>query len=313
MDAKYKPLKFDKLHRIKTMKFIKSHREPAKKVFVRIFRPYCDLFEFEDEEDRYEAIASMFVTFGTAVLLKDCYGDKNFDINNNLDYTLMYGIVDHYIDNRYISKEEKKSRMDMIKKIIYQGYKPENMTKPIEILYNIYVKHKHRKNVVKYIKLSFEGEYKSYKMQYKSHNEETYKKICGEKGSTMYFLHKAINGLDINEEIDYKIGYIGQMVDDISDIDDDIKKGINTTATYVLEKEGKLDRLFEELLSEVDCLVGKELALYRGVLMMLCYHILNESPYFSDRLKIKARRITLVYPGVRVNKDLGKSLCQMMY
>ncbi len=313
MEPEARPIKFDKLDRIKSIYYIRSHREPAKKIFVRLFRPYRDLFSFKNEEDKYEAIASLFITFGTAMLLDRHMTEKDFDVNNNMDYTLMYGIVDHYLDSDSISVKEKEMRVAIIKDIIYNEAEPEDMSEPIEILYNIFQKHKHRENVVKYIKKAFEAEYKSYKIQYGNYDEDVYRKVCGDKGSTMYYLHKAINDLEVDEEHDFWTGMLGQVYDDCSDADNDNRNNIRTLATYVLEKEGNLDRLFHESLDMIKKLPDPEYSLYRGVMIILGFHIVNESPHFSDKLKRKARPYSLIFPGVKINQVLGKSLCEMMY
>lgn len=310
-----KPLRFNKLDRLLAMRYIKSDREPAKKVFVYLFKPYSDLFNFSNEEDRYEAIASLFVTFGTSMLLNrhmDKNMDKNMDASINIDYMLMYGIVDHYIDCDDISPDEKEDRMSTIKNIIYMDIKPDKMTKAVEVLYTIYQKYKHDGVVMKYIRKAFEGEYLSYKIQYTEQPYDVYKEACIMKGSTMYCLHKAMNGLEIDEKWDYKVGYIGQLLDDISDVESDNKNGIHTMATYILERYGYLDELFYDVSKEIASFPDDDYTLYRAVMTALLYYIVNESSHFTETLKLKALPYSLVKPGVKINQILGKSLCKML-
>lgn len=308
-----KALKFNKLDRLLAMRYIKSHREPAKKVFVRLFEPYCDLFKFPHEEDMYEAIASLFITFGTSMLLNRHIDQKDIDVAINMDYMLMYGIVDHYIDCNDISSEEKENRMVIIKNIIYLDIKPDIMTKAIQVLYDIYQKYKHNDIVISYIRKAFEGEYFAYRIQYSEHTYDMYKKACGMKGSTMYCLHKAMNGLEINEKWDYNVGYLGQILDDISDVDSDNKNGIHTMATYILKRDGYLDSLFYDVSEEIAKFPDDNYTLYRAVMTTLSYYIVNESPHFTDELKLKALPYSLVKPGIKINQLLGKSLCDMLY
>ena len=313
MTTTTKPLRFNKLDRLLTMRYLKSHKEPAKRIFVRLFEPYIDLFQYTSEEDKYESIASLFITFGTSMLLNRHIDKKDIDVSINMDYMLMYGIVDHYIDSKNISTEEKENRMTIIKNILYLDIKPAVMTKAVQILYDIYQKYKHNDVVIKYIRKAFEGEYFSYKVQYAEHTYEMYKKACGMKGSTMYCLHKVMNGLELNEKWDYNVGYLGQLLDDISDVDADNKNGINTMATYILKRDGYLDVLFYEILNEIAEFPDDDYTLYRATMTMLNYYIVNESSHFTDSLKLKVLPYSLLKPGLKINQLLGKSLCDMIY
>lgn len=285
---------------------IKSTSDGSKKLFVNLFRPYVELIPYSDNTDRYEKIGSMYVIFMSSILLP-----KTGVINpqHNLDFVLMYGMVDHLLDTKTVSEDQKSDRIQQIKRILYTGQAPTDTSRHIQVLFEIYQRHIH---ISGHIQKAFEAEYVSYKLQETECSEEQYFQICKDKGATMFFLQKAINSIQIDYQWDPIVGFIGQLLDDMLDVEDDIRNNIRTPVTYVLNTDRILDRVFYKIVDMIKSLPTDRYGTYRAFLVVLVYHIASVNPYITPELKKKCRGGSLTGSDAKINVLLGKSVCEMI-
>lgn len=285
---------------------IRSTSDRSKMLFVKLFRPYVELIPCSDDTDRYEKFGSMYVIFMSSILLPKM---GVIDPQSNLDFVLMYGMVDHLLDTKTVSEKQKTDRIQQIKRILYTGQAPTDTSRHIQVLFEIYRRHTH---IAEYIQRAFEAEYISYKLQGTECSEEQYFQICKDKGATMFLLQKAINGIQIDEEWDPIVGFIGQLLDDMLDVEDDIRDGIRTPVACVLNTDRILDRVFYKIVDMIKSLPTDRYGTYRAFLVVLVYHIASVNSYISPELKKKCRGGSLISSDIKINVLLGKSVCKMI-
>lgn len=294
--------------RLKLCKFLVIH-DDSKNLFIQYFDKYKLLFIHLPEEMRHEMIGSMYVAFYYCISTKGKSNRKDH-VARSFDYIMLYGLVDSYLDNPNVSEESKTSKMQNIKSILATGeYKGEDLM--LLELSNIYSRYKDQKDVVKQL-------YKSYLTEVNAHSEQLldsgtktihdYRKICANKGSVTIYLQRAMCGLEIRE-VDFYIGYLLQLCDDISDIDDDKKAGLNSLATYCTDKNGNIELLVGECWKLLE-LIKKEQ--HYDLIKLLVYHLLSSSKYLSEEYKKRVGLKVLLPNKIPINVRIGRTLCEMM-
>lgn len=308
---KFSDLRYTKLDKILARHFIVSDSYPIKKKFALLFEPYKHLFTFPDTKIMYESLGSTFATFYASTVLTVDEHNQPDVIIRNFDFTMMYALVDFHLDDPSIPDEIKKQNIKDIKKILTVGTCPDNVSDLVKSLYQIYLKFEKDEEVIEAIKIAFEGELSTFKQQYEVEGD---RESCTIKGYTMLFLHKKINKLKLEPLYDRQLGYIGQVCDDMLDINEDKSLGIKTLPISVLNNNNNLDSLYWECFNILDTLpTGMVINKYRVALLFLLYQTVNHGEYFSKDLKKKLKKYSFMPDGESVNQAFGKCFCKMIY
>lgn len=308
------PLKYSKYNRILINRFYRDTSNVLKSYFVERFRKYRCLYSFSSLEEAYEVIGSTYLVFISSVLIskyRNTTSDVHSTLLDNFYFTMMYSLVDTLLDT---GSKDKVRCIASIRSILYEGKIPDSEKDPlINALYEIYSHFSNRKQVIEAMKLSFLSEYNSYLVQYKQCEEKDYNDVCEEIGYTMYELFKSINNVSGEEKYDRIIGYGGQLCDNITDMDDDIKAGINTIVTHVYQKEGNLDRLYYEMIEKIKTIPENlEYGIIKYALTYGFYYVVNKSRYISDNIKMEIRDYTFRPYTDDINKNAGKGVYDLL-
>lgn len=308
MSSMQLPFRCNKYHRILLSKIYSPINDILKSYFVYRFRKYIHLYSFTTLEEAYETIGSTYMVLVFCVIING-YKRASFDIltvlEDNFYFTMMYSLVDTLLDT---NNEHKIKNIKSIKSIIYDGQKEDN-SPLINALYEIYLHFINREEVISSLKTAFEAEYLSYLIQYNKCNEDQYKKVCEDLGYTMYALFKSINNISGVEEYDRIIGYVGQLCDNIIDIDDDIKSAINTIATFVYQRDGNVDLLYYDTIKMIERLPNdEEYYITKFSLMYGFYFMITKCRYISNHIKNEIKDYTFRVNSTDINKELGKEI-----
>ncbi len=174
------------------------------------------------------------------------------EIEGLFTFALCYMLVDHYLDNKDISSDEKKKTILEIYSFIVEGKISDNILikaaskRYLELIEKI-------PNCKKYIVKLFESELEGFKIQKSEKLErEVYRRIAKEKGGYTSACIASIIGLDIEKEPKhFVLGSMIQYIDDLIDIKDDKELGIYTLARYDLENNN-LDEYIYEAIEIID-------------------------------------------------------------
>lgn len=184
-------------------------------------------------------------------------------IENIILYNILYLLVDNYIDDcKHLDIRSKELALYQMEILVNDPHKylTMNFVDPIlPYIAQIYIKLLDncptcREYMIKLYNLEIKG----YIIQKSNvHDEETYYNIALEKGGfTMVVLASIIQYIS-DQQFDeliaksYHIGTIMQLIDDCLDAHDDKQNGINTIATYHLDKYGNLDKLWYDIVDKI--------------------------------------------------------------
>jgi len=209
--------------------------------------------------------------------------DINMEIIDRcIDYVMIYMIVDHTLDSKKIDEEEKAALVNKIKKKI-RGEEMEERDLVLELYDNLT-----RDDAVKVemVKKLFQVVLYSVEVQKRSDCtiEEYYRAMKLKGGYTIYGGVFLVYGDILSEKDLMLLGECAQLVDDMMDCRKDLKDGIDTYCTKLLEKEGNLDSAamkLQRLLSEFP----KEFEIFRRGFLFSARIIVRKSEFYSSKCK----------------------------
>jgi len=196
------------------------------------------LSEIDCEFSKSEQVSGSICFYGGVFTSLLNYGYIE-NIEGLFTFALCYMLIDHFLDDKNISDEEKNESMRDIYLFIMNGEKTDN--KLLNAGSDRYLKliQENPKTKEYFIKL-FKSELRGVNIQKnKNLDREIYLEIAEEKGGLTAAVIGSIIGLEDIEE-SMKLGALIQLTDDYLDIGDDTALEIYTLARYDLDN-GNLD------------------------------------------------------------------------
>jgi len=216
------------------------------------FNPFIKAFserlgKISSNFTKSEQVSGSVCFFGGIAISLLNYGHIE-EIEGLFTFALCYMIVDNFLDNNTVKDYEKEDFIKNISSFILEG-KNINNNQVLSIASKRYLELIERVPKCKeYIIKLFESEIKGVKIQKnKDFERNIYLEIAKEKGGLTSACIGIIIGLN-NEEI-IKLGENIQFVDDLLDIQDDIKLNIFTLARFDLENKNLDEYLYETIKS----------------------------------------------------------------
>jgi hypothetical protein len=208
-------------------------------------------------------------------------------------YSLIYILVDNYLDDIDINHGNKE---EFIKQIYELLDKPTftKITDPrliqCGLLYNKIIT-QFPKSKIGFL-ISFKHEIEGLKIQSKDKlSRDTYYNNCIKKGGKYAtIIHYIISESNYGET--FNIGSVIQLMDDCTDVINDIKNGHHTIATYEYIRNGNIDNLWIDIINRIQSLDSK-FTIIKFVFSLATVWIVATMPYcYSDYLKEKIKNIT---------------------
>lgn len=247
--------------------------------YIDKIRPY--IYQIEKissfEPDCY---ASSIVFFYGCILYTLHHPNWQNHIDAVVKYNVLYILVDHYIDNN--------ADMDVVKEmhqLVADPYHHEPTDSILQVIVDVYRQllkdYPHIQSLI--IKL-FAAEYTSSLVQKSScHTEKTYQNIAHLKGGlTMEVMNAIVSGPRNSDSFD--LGIIMQLLDDCLDVQSDTSKGINTIATYHLNRYDNLDLLWCNIAQRILRLPSKY-TLFKIVYSYFAFYVPDRIPGFTSYLQ----------------------------
>jgi hypothetical protein len=291
------------------------------KEYINRIRPLKEILGVGSEKMHSEdCLFSGIPCFYSGIMISLIFYKEIRHIEDLADFTSLYLLCDHFLDDCKISDVDKREAMlNMVESIESIGEpidhtKKENIKENnnpylaiiTEILTRISVRNI---KCIPWLKKAFYAEIESVRVQSVSKRpRECYLKICEKKGGlTVHAIKAIINGSsEVNSvtepnDQDYAFGFICQLLDDQLDILIDIESGINTIATEDFTNNGDVDHLLFYTIYKIYEL-GTDYNLFKPFFMGALCHAIAKLPSYSKEVK------NYFQPFYFLNKDCSVSL-----
>jgi len=159
------------------------------------------------------------------------------------DYVLLYIYVDHYLDSKYVDKDERQATLKTLFHLLHNPYDTKIPKSMIGLVFAYRRLLELRPEARSSLVLLFETEVVGLKYQAGGFDRIDYLRICELKGGRTALAINALLGYPVDEGV-YNMGACIQLVDDLIDANADTEAGIATIATHDLKTLGCLDALF---------------------------------------------------------------------
>ena len=249
-------------------------------LFIYKLLPHADAFNLSDKSSG-ELLSSGLICFCGALLFSMCKFTEIRKLDSIFDLTLLYMLVDHYLDNIQIDSQSKKATISKMLLLLenpeLSGTEDKFLTEIVETYNRL------RENCPtshSWLKKVFLAEVEGVKIQSNATlDRATYLKIAEKKGG---LTSVAIQSLYSNEiaDHDYDLGACIQLIDDMLDVHVDIKNDINTIATHDLQTIGSLDELLYYTIDKVYNLPSVFNA-YKPIMMGVILYLVSKNEVFS--------------------------------
>lgn len=214
-------------------------------------------------------------------------------------YSIIYILVDNYIDDIDINHGNKEEFINQIYELLADpiSLNDKNGTKITDPRLiqcgNLYSKiiTKFPRSIKGFL-ISFKHEIDGLKIQSKNNlSRESYYNNCIKKGGKYAtIIHYLVAESDYHATFD--IGSVIQLMDDCTDVINDIKNGHYTIGTYEYIKNGNIDNLWIDMVNRIH-LLDPKFTIIKFVFSLATVWIVATMPYcYSDLLKEKLKDIT---------------------
>ena len=263
--------------------------------YVENLLPHLDVLrisKFENNLRDKTSLASGFIFLIYSVIYK-CINYYNDDKESIYDYIILYMLMDQYIDDSTIDDDKKTEVIKQMVILIYDPYQYKNMKLIDPILENMAITY--IKLIIKYpnIKKSFIN---LFNIQIKGHikqkntnlSREDYYDLSIHKGIYTNNVLCDIYGITDDQEklLNNEIGIIVQLIDECSDVNEDINSNIYTIATYDLDKTGYLDNIIIDIMERITKL-NKKYFIYKILFTYVVIYIVSQNnKFFSKNLNL---------------------------
>ncbi len=225
------------------------------------FSPLVNNFNDRIKEINYDFVdgakeSGALCFFGSIIMSLLQLGYIN-NIDNLFTFSSCYILIDHYIDDDTIEMKDKINTIKQLNSFI----KLKTSVSNNPIIQAISDKYIEMITLLPksepYLKDLFDIEIKTMLLQTKDNlTRDEYLEICESKGGITCLAIQSLLELKITDD-EYNLGACIQLVDDILDIDDDIKTRINTIATYDYKKYNNIDNLIVYTINRIDNMSSK--------------------------------------------------------
>jgi len=263
--------------------------------YVENLLPHLDVLrisKFENNLRDKTSLASGFIFLIYSVIYK-CINYYNDDKESIYDYIILYMLMDQYIDDSTIDDDKKTEVIKQMVILIYDPYQYKNMKLIDPILENMAITY--IKLIIKYpnIKKSFIN---LFNIQIKGHikqkntnlSREDYYDLSIHKGIYTNNVLCDIYGITDDQEklLNNEIGIIVQLIDECSDVNEDINSNIYTIATYDLDKTGYLDNIIIDIMERIDKINNKYIIYKILFTYVVIYIVSQNNKFFSKNLNL---------------------------
>lgn len=230
--------------------------------YIEMLRPYTEILGISGENNRpreADCVASGIVFFYGCLFYIMHFQGWGRHIEDIFLYNLLYILVDHYIDDIRVEPNLKDKAISQMFILIMDPLAYQKLPLIDPILKTIAMTY-HRlltrcPNVKPSVIKLFKAEIDGLSIQ-KTNNldRDRYYDIAVRKGGyTMEVLQHIIGNTDPTiTEASFQMGSIMQLIDDITDCRADGSNGIHTIATYDLQHENKLDKLWIDIIDRIN-------------------------------------------------------------
>lgn len=239
----------------------KTYGAPLLRKYIELLRPYTEILGITGENNRpreADCLASGIVFFYGCLFYIMHFPGWGRHIEDIFLYTLLYMLVDHYIDDIGLDSNLKNQAIKQMFILIDNPLAHEYLQlidpvlKTIAIVYHKLITRcpNTKPLIIKLFKAEIDGIY----IQNNNCSRTQYYDIANRKGGyTMEVLQHIVGNNDPTISLaSFQMGNIMQLLDDMVDINADKNNGIHTIATYELETEGKLDNLWVDIINRIN-------------------------------------------------------------
>lgn len=260
--------------------------------YISLLKPYSKILRIDHNPREEDCIASGAVFFYGCLCYIMHFNNSGSHIEDILYYNILYILVDHYIDDIKVSSIVKHHAIDQMFMLLHDPmcYKKLNLSDPsFELIAITYHKLISRCPAAKrsIIKL-FQSEIDGLSIQNKSnHTRNVYYDIALRKGGeTMEVLRSIVDNDDLSQAT-YHLGTIVQLLDDMLDVNSDMKNNINTIATYDLINKGNLDELWTDTIYRIND-IDPKFIIFKILFMFFAVYIpyRNENAFTSELVSV---------------------------
>lgn len=196
-------------------------------------------------------------------------------------YSLLYILVDHYIDDENKSQCVKKQSVKHMKSLIEGNplAEDDNIDPVLFQIDNVYKKLLSLcPGVETSIRKLFYSEIRGLSVQEnKNPKIKDCYNVCVEKGGlTMSFLAILVGEATFYKSC-YELGCVMQLIDDLIDIEDDLCKKINTVATVEKTQTGNLDAVWIDVMRRINA-IDEKFVIFKPFYTFLAMHAVSRYP-----------------------------------
>lgn len=218
------------------------------------------------------------------------YAQQNINPNEEMliYFSCFYMIIDHFIDDPNIHPSHKKKYINLLQKNLYnpKDYKRQDF---VGFITQCYIKIlKYKPEAKHYLIIAFLAEIYSHIEQSNGYNNlysyYTHTLFLSEfKGGTTVQAIQSLLDLPVTEN-EYKLGACIQLVDDIIDVEDDLKSNILTPAYIQYSHLKNLDSIIIYTLKKIVNLPDKY-NIFKAILINILVSHISHTTYISDKFK----------------------------
>ena len=223
-------------------------------------------------------------------------------IDNIFNFTLLYVVFDHYMDNCGINWEDKLYRIQCVRDIILNDNidvgQDELLITIQQAVRSLAINNKYRAALLDIFNVEVSTALQQngvqtdkipqfYKCSFSDDIDILQQLLfmAEWKGGQTVQSMQTIIGLEPTRE-GYILGACIQLADDIHDVKDDIKDGIDTIATHIYKEHEVLDYLAYYTVYIAN-LLDEKYAVFKIIIIPLIAYTVSVKPYFSQELKNK--------------------------
>ena len=267
---------------------------------IREFRKRIKTVTYQFRKGSLVAGAACFVSCCVLSMAQKGY-IKNIDAL--FTFALCYILTDHYLDDNNISKDQKKETVKQLNKFINDP-SPRQTSNENEIVQAVGSRYTDMINKIpscsEHLKIIYNYELESTALQYKNNlNRQEYLTIAEKKGGLTFLAIQSLLEMEITNE-EYKVGACIQLVDDLLDINEDIRDGINTIATHDLITNNNLDKLLIYTVKSI-CELNRVYNVFKVLLLpLLMFAVHTNKKMYSCEI------IQILLPFIHFDESFNK-------
>lgn len=274
---------------------------PLLRKYIELLRPYTQVLGIEDNKPHEaDCVASGIIFFYSCLFYIMHFPDWGTHIEDIFLYSLLYILVDHYIDDIRIKPEFKDKSIAQMSILILDplAYKTIPLIDPVLttiacVYYRLITRCPDTKGAI--ITL-FRAEIEGLSIQKtESLPREQYYDIALRKGGyTVQVLQKIVGNSDPSlDEAAYHMGEIIQELDDMLDVLADQRNGIHTITTHDLKIKGHLDDIWIDVMMKIEA-IDPRFTIFKVLYTFFAVYIPARYPsHFSEELSALASSLNL--------------------